>query len=104
MISSTTGACALSSAKYSDHIALPAEIENGRERRRKTVIRGKINKAQAPVTPQQTEVNDDEYKEFYKHIASRLQHPLTELTAWKVSRSITQPVVYPVAGAGYVDP
>lgn len=64
-------------SKYSDHIALPVEIENGRERRRNRGFVGKINKAQALWTRSKSEVNDDEYKEFYKHIAHDYSDPLT---------------------------
>ena len=64
-------------SKYSDHIALPVEIENGRERRRNRDFVGKINKAQALWTRSKSEVNDDEYKEFYKHIAHDYSDPLT---------------------------
>ncbi len=38
---------------------------------------GKINKAQALWTRSKSEVNDDEYKEFYKHIAHDYSDPLT---------------------------
>ncbi len=66
---------------------------------------GKINKAQALWTRSKSEVNDDEYKEFYKHIAHDYSDPLTgATTAWKVSRS-TPACCISVAGAvGYVEP
>lgn len=66
----------------------------------------KINKAQALWTRSKSEVNDDEYKEFYKHIAHDYSDPLT----WSHNRvegkqGVHQPAVYPVAGAvGYVEP
>ena len=64
-------------SKYSDHIALPVEIEKREEKDVETVISWeKINKAQALWTRSKSEVNDDEYKKsFYKHIAPRLQRP-----------------------------
>lgn len=40
----------------------------------------KINKAQALWTRSKSEVNDDEYKEFYKHIAHDYSDPLTGAT------------------------
>ncbi len=77
-------------SKYSDHIALPVEIEKREEKDGETVVSWeKINKAQALWTRSKSEVNDDEYKEFYKHIAHDYSDPLTSgaTTAWKVSRS-----------------
>ena len=65
-------------SKYSDHIALPVEIEKREEKDGETVISWeKINKAQALWTRSKSEVNDDEYKEFYKHIAHDYSDPLT---------------------------
>jgi molecular chaperone HtpG len=65
-------------SKYSDHIALPVEIEKQEEKDGETVISWeKINKAQALWTRSKSEVNDDEYKEFYKHIAHDYSDPLT---------------------------
>ncbi|MCY0627339.1 molecular chaperone HtpG, partial [Klebsiella pneumoniae] len=37
----------------------------------------KINKAQALWTRSKSEVNDDEYKEFYKHISHDYSDPMT---------------------------
>jgi len=65
-------------SKYSDHIALPVEIEKREEKDGETVISWeKINKAQALWTRSKSEVNDDEYKEFYKHISHDYSDPLT---------------------------
>ncbi|STR72563.1 chaperone protein HtpG [Raoultella ornithinolytica] len=65
-------------SKYSDHIALPVEIEKREEVDGETVISWeKINKAQALWTRNKSEIKDDEYNEFYKHIAHDYSDPLT---------------------------
>ena len=65
-------------SKYSDHIALPVEIEKREEVDGETVITWeKINKAQALWTRNKSEIKDDEYNEFYKHIAHDYSDPLT---------------------------
>lgn len=68
-------------SKYSDHIALPVEIlttegEDGEQKWEK------INKAQALWTRTKSEVTDEEYKEFYKHIA----HDFTDPVTWSHNR------------------
>ena len=63
-------------SKYSDHIALPVEIETHNEEDDTTTWE-KINKAQALWTRNKSEVSDEEYKEFYKHIAHDFTDPLT---------------------------
>lgn len=67
--------------KYSDHIALPVEIESKNEEDG-TVTWEKINKAQALWTRSKAEVTDEEYKEFYKHIA----HDFTDPLSWSHNR------------------
>lgn len=67
--------------KYSDHIALPVEIESKNEED-DTVTREKINKAQALWTRSKADVTDEEYKEFYKHIA----HDFTDPLSWSHNR------------------
>ncbi|ATF95124.1 molecular chaperone HtpG [Cedecea neteri] len=70
-------------SKYSDHIALPVEIEQQEEKDGETVISWeKINKAQALWTRSKSEVSEDEYKEFYKHIA----HDFTDPISWSHNR------------------
>ena len=62
-------------SKYSDHISLPVEIETKNEEDR-TVTWEKINKAQALWTRNKSEISDDEYKEFYKHLSHDFADPL----------------------------
>ncbi|WP_370554511.1 molecular chaperone HtpG [Edwardsiella tarda] len=61
--------------KYSDHIALPVEIlsSEGEEGEKKWE---KINKAQALWTRNKADISDEEYQEFYKHIAHDFSDPL----------------------------
>jgi molecular chaperone HtpG len=63
-------------SKYSDHIALPVEIETHNEED-KTTTWEKINKAQALWTRNKSDISEDEYKEFYKHVAHDFADPLT---------------------------
>lgn len=63
-------------SKYSDHIALPVEIETKNEED-DTVTWEKINKAQALWTRGKSEISDEEYNEFYKHISHDFSEPLS---------------------------
>ncbi|WP_214054440.1 molecular chaperone HtpG [Photorhabdus caribbeanensis] len=67
-------------SKYSDHIALPVEIEtknkSEEEGEEDTVTWEKINKAQALWTRGKSEITDEEYKEFYKHVSHDFSDPL----------------------------
>jgi len=63
--------------KYSDHISFPVVMkseptEEGEESKDETV-----NDATALWTLPRTEIKDEEYKEFYKHIAHDFEDPLT---------------------------
>jgi molecular chaperone HtpG len=62
--------------KYSDHIPLPIEMpgeaEEGKEPEYELV-----NKASALWTRPRNEVTDEEYKEFYKHVAHDFEDPMT---------------------------
>ncbi|WP_191091594.1 molecular chaperone HtpG [Affinibrenneria salicis] len=73
-------------SKYSDHIALPVEIQtvtqSEEEGGEDTVSWEKINKAQALWTRSKSEVSDEEYTEFYKHIS----HDFTDPLAWSHNR------------------
>lgn len=68
-------------SKYSDHIALPVEIES-KDEENDTTTWEKINKAQALWTRNKSEISDEEYNEFYKHIA----HDFTDPLIWSHNR------------------
>lgn len=63
-------------SKYSDHIALPVEIEDKNEEDG-TVTWEKINQAKALWTRNKSDISDEEYVEFYKHISHDYAEPLT---------------------------
>ncbi|AXO18236.1 molecular chaperone HtpG [Providencia stuartii] len=63
-------------SKYSDHIALPVEIEVKNEEDG-TITWEKINQAKALWTRKKSEISDEEYTEFYKHISHDYADPLT---------------------------
>ncbi|SDZ37187.1 molecular chaperone HtpG [Pseudomonas sp. NFIX28] len=67
--------------KYSDHIALPIELP-----KEVTAAEGEekpaqewetVNRASALWTRPRTEIKDEEYQEFYKHIAHDFENPLS---------------------------
>ncbi len=60
--------------KYSDHIAFPVQVSSEGD---DEVSDEPVNKAKALWTRPRTEIEDDEYVEFYKHIAHDFTDPLT---------------------------
>ncbi|MEH8044555.1 molecular chaperone HtpG [Gallibacterium anatis] len=65
--------------KYSDHIGLPVEIltKEYDDKGKETGVKWeKINKAQALWTRSKSEISDDEYKEFYKHLSHDFADPM----------------------------
>ena len=66
--------------KYSDHVALPIELpkeHHGEEADKPAEQEWEVvNRASALWTRPRTEVKDDEYKEFYKHVAHDFEYPL----------------------------
>ncbi len=67
--------------KYSDHIALPIELP-----KEVAAVEGEetpavewetVNRASALWTRPRTEVKDEEYQEFYKHVAHDFENPLS---------------------------
>lgn len=67
--------------KYSDHIALPIELpkEQAAAEGEETPAQEweVVNRASALWTRPRTEVKDEEYQEFYKHIAHDYENPLS---------------------------
>ncbi|MEZ9877043.1 molecular chaperone HtpG [Vibrio breoganii] len=67
-------------SKYSDHIGIPVSIltkvmdEEGKET--DETKWEQINKAQALWTRAKSDINDEEYKEFYKHVSHDFADPL----------------------------
>ena len=68
-------------SKYSDHISLPVEVQTTDEES-KEVKWEKVNKAQALWTRSKSDITDEEYKEFYKH----LSHDYTDPLSWSHNR------------------
>ena len=66
--------------KYSDHIALPIELPKeaaAAEGEEQPAVEWEtVNRASALWTRPRTEVKDEEYQEFYKHIAHDFENPL----------------------------
>ena len=67
--------------KYSDHIALPIELPKehfGEEKDKPAEVEWEtVNRASALWTRPRTEVKDEEYQEFYKHVAHDFENPLS---------------------------
>jgi molecular chaperone HtpG len=67
--------------KYSDHIALPIELPkefHGEEKDRPAEPEWEtVNRASALWTRPRSEVKDEEYQEFYKHVAHDFENPLS---------------------------
>ncbi len=68
--------------KYSDHIALPIELPKerygeGEEQANAEPEWETVNRASALWTRPRSEVKEEEYQEFYKHVAHDFENPLT---------------------------
>ncbi len=66
--------------KYSDHIGIPVElwtVEKDEEGNDKEAKWDKINKAKALWTRSKSDISDEEYQEFYKHLAHDFSEPLS---------------------------
>ncbi|MFZ2288363.1 MAG: molecular chaperone HtpG [Halopseudomonas yangmingensis] len=67
--------------KYSDHISLPIELPKqhfGEEQDKPAETEWEsVNRASALWTRPRTEVKDEEYQEFYKHVAHDYENPLS---------------------------
>lgn len=67
--------------KYSDHIAIPVEMEKPHygddEDKPKTPEYEPVNSVKALWTKSRSELKDEDYKEFYRHISHDFEEPLT---------------------------
>ncbi len=63
--------------KYSDHIDIPILMPNEAAGDEKSEGEEQVNKASALWSRPRNEISDDEYNEFYKHIAHDFEDPLT---------------------------
>jgi len=68
--------------KYSDHISLPIVMqkEEWDEEKKETVVRDEletVNQASALWARSKSEISEEQYQEFYKHISHDFQEPLT---------------------------
>ena len=61
--------------RYSDHISLPILMYTQDEEGNKTEETETVNKASALWVRPKSEITDDEYKEFYKHVAHDFDEP-----------------------------
>ncbi|MEE9425159.1 MAG: molecular chaperone HtpG [Methylococcales bacterium] len=64
-------------SKYSDHIPLPIKMLKADDDGKPTEEWEVVNKASALWTRPKSEIKNDEYKEFYKHISHDWEDPLT---------------------------
>ena len=65
--------------KYSDHISLPISMKKNDEEGKPTDELEAVNKASALWVRPKSEVKDEEYNEFYKHVAHDFDEPLSWL-------------------------
>ncbi len=68
--------------KYSDHISLPIKMrkEEWDEEKKTMVVRDEletVNQASALWTRSKSDITDEQYTEFYKHVSHDFQEPLT---------------------------
>ncbi|WP_150306290.1 molecular chaperone HtpG [Pseudomonas saliphila] len=67
--------------KYSDHISLPIELpkqHQGEEKDQSTEVEWEtVNRASALWTRPRTDITDEEYQEFYKHVSHDFENPLS---------------------------
>ncbi len=62
--------------KYSDHIPLPIQMKKEDDKGKPTEEWETVNKASALWARQKSEIKDEEYKEFYKHVGHDFQDPM----------------------------
>ena len=66
-------------SRYSDHISLPIQMYKPDDKGKPTQETETINKASALWIRPKSEITEDEYKEFYKHVAHDFDEPLSWL-------------------------
>lgn len=66
-------------SKYSDHISLPISMKKRDDKGEVTDELEAVNKASALWVRAKSEIKDEEYKEFYKHVAHDFNEPLNWL-------------------------
>ena len=69
-------------SKYSDHVPLPIEMREENDKGEPTAKWETVNKASALWTRPKSEISEEEYKEFYKHVG----HDFVEPLAWTHNR------------------
>ena len=65
--------------KYSDHISLPIMMKKTDDKGELTDEEEAVNQGSALWTRSKSDISDDDYKEFYKHVAHDFEEPLTWL-------------------------
>lgn len=65
--------------RYSDHISLPIEMRKQDDKGEDTAEYETVNKASALWARPRSEITDEEYKEFYRHVAHDFDEPLSWL-------------------------
>ena len=68
--------------KYSDHVPLPIEMREENDNGEPTAKWEVVNKASALWARAKSDISEDEYKEFYKHVGHDFEDPL----AWTHNR------------------
>ena len=66
--------------KYSDHVSIPVYLKNDVEKDDESKAKSEwdqVNQATALWTRPRTEITDEEYTEFYKHVAHDFEDPMT---------------------------
>ena len=68
--------------KYSDHVPLPIEMREQNDEGEPTAKLEVVNKASALWTRAKSDISEDEYREFYKHVGHDFEDPM----AWTHNR------------------
>jgi molecular chaperone HtpG len=92
--------------KYSDHIAIPVRMhKESWDEGSKALVKGKdeetVNAASALWTRPKADITDEQYAEFYKHVAHDFEAPLAHVHARVEGRSEYTQLLYIPARAPY---